>query len=136
VRHAAPDARRRGGRLLGTCAPCGAVRGSVRDEAPVWSEEARRKTGQFSNDGLTLYIRGGKNKSQVNPRRRLRPHSADDLWGDRWDIFRALKKLTLFVLGPYPLVKRELDRPLDTIIGSDRWAERWAMQFQSPYGPR
>ena len=39
-----------------------------------------RKTGQLSRTSLTLCICGGKKKSHGYPRRRLRPHSADDHW--------------------------------------------------------
>jgi hypothetical protein len=38
-------------------------------------------------DGLVLCIRGRKRKSHGYPRRRLRPHSADDHWAGRWEAF-------------------------------------------------
>ena len=46
-----------------------------------------RKSGQLSRAGLALCICGGKKKSHGYPRRRLRPHSADDHWAGRWGDF-------------------------------------------------
>ena len=71
-----PGAPERGGRLRGTSAPCGAARGSVHGGAPVWSVEAwaiDRPIQRRSDASICGVV-----KNHGYPRRRLRPHSADD----------------------------------------------------------